>query len=382
MTSQPQGQATYKDAGVDLNAAEEVVKRIANVVSSQEPYSTVRVLEGIGPFAGVVDASFLCGSLQSRSKEPGEVPVLVSGCDGVGTKAVLAAELGMLEHIGIDLVAMCADDVVCLGARPVFFLDYLSLQKVDPAMVEVIVAGILEGCRRAGCVLLGGETAEHPSLAQLGGTGAVPEPRGQEASVGLDMAGFCVGHALASELLGPSRVRQGDVLVGLESPNLRSNGFSLVRALFGAERLALPAWAGESRSLGEVLLEPSVIYTPGILAAMAAGGPGGLHAVCHVTGGGIPGNLVRILPRGTKAVLNAGSWPIPGVFKEIQEAGKIELSEMLAVFNLGLGMVLSCAPRVLDAIRGALGARGYESHVVGEVVGSEGPPEVRIEGRI
>jgi phosphoribosylformylglycinamidine cyclo-ligase len=372
MTSEAQQHASYKDAGVDLDAAEEVVSRIAKVVASKEPSSTVRVLEGIGPFAGAIDASFLCGEGGWQASEPAEVPVLVSGCDGVGTKVLLAAELGMLEHIGIDLVAMCADDVVCLGARPVFFLDYLSFEKLDPQVVEVIVGGIVEGCRRAGCVLLGGETAEHPAHGNA--------KNGSANSPGLDMAGFCVGHAWASELLGPSRVRPGDLLVGLESTNLRSNGFSLVRALFAAERLALPAWAGESRSLGEVLLEPSIIYTPGILAAMAAADPGGLHAVCHVTGGGIPSNLARILPRDTKAVLQADAWPIPRVFQEIQEAGKIGASEMVSVFNLGLGMVLSCAPRVLDAVRGALGARGYQSHVVGKVVPSSGSPEVVIEG--
>jgi phosphoribosylformylglycinamidine cyclo-ligase len=367
MASETQQHASYKDAGVDLDAAEEVVSRIAKVVASKEPSSTVRVLEGIGPFAGAIDASFLCGEAGWQASEPREVPVLVSGCDGVGTKVLLAGELGMLEHIGVDLVAMCADDVVCLGARPIFFLDYLSFEKLDPQVVEVIMGGILEGCRLAGCVLLGGETAEHPA-------------HGSANSPALDMAGFCVGHAWASKLLGPSRVRPGDLLVGLESSNLRSNGFSLVRALFAAERLALPAWAGESRSLGEILLEPSIIYTPGILAAMAAAEPGGLHAVCHVTGGGIPSNLARILPQDTKAVLQADAWPIPRVFQEIQEAGNIEFSEMLTVFNLGLGMVLSCAPRVLDAVRGALGARGYKSHVVGEVVSSSGSPEVQIEG--
>jgi phosphoribosylformylglycinamidine cyclo-ligase len=338
--------ATYAAAGVDLSAGEEAVARIAGLAAA-----TARpgVLSSIGGFGGLFELDL------DRYRHP----VLVSSTDGLGTKPLVAKALGRYGTLGLDLVAMCADDLVCLGAEPLFLLDYVAVGRLDPDRLAELVEGIAAGCRRAGCALLGGETAEHP--------GAMGEDD-------LDVAGFVVGVLEKGSELGAHRVQSGDVLLGLLSPGLRSNGYSLVRRVLleDARRpLGEPAWPGADRSLGEVLLEPSVIYTPGVLGAMAAAG-GALHAAAHITGGGLPGNLPRVLPGDLDAVVVTGSWPRPAIFDVVAEAGGIEEAEMRRVFNLGVGMVLVVEPAGLDAVRRAVAAHGIDSAVIGHLAAGTG----------
>ncbi len=349
------GAATYAGAGVDLSAGDEAVARIRDAVAST---ARPEVLGGIGAFAGLFALD--------RDRFPH--PVLVSSTDGVGTKMLVAQATGRYETIGVDLVAMCVDDVVCAGAEPLFLLDYVAVGKLLPARVESIVGGIAEGCRIAGCALVGGETAEHP--------GAM----GPDA---VDLVGFALGVVEAGRELGPHRVVPGDVLVGLPSPGLRSNGYTLARHVL-IERAGLslegPAWEGAARSLADELLEPSLVYAPAVLAALAAARTG-VHACAHVTGGGIPGNLRRVLPRDTDAVLDPSTWEVPRIFTEIARLGRVSDAEMTRVFNLGLGMILVVAPDAVETVVRAVGAAAACSAVgqvgscpvvVGEVVAGSG----------
>ena len=310
------------------------------------------VLGGIGGFGGL----FKLDTDRYRR------PVLVSSTDGVGTKLAVARAVGRYDTVGIDLVAMCVDDVVCTGAEPLFVLDYLAVGKLDPARVEQVVSGVAEGCRRAGCALLGGETAEHPGVMD-------PDD--------LDVAGFAVGVVEEGEQLGAHLVRPGDVLLGLPSPGLRSNGYSLARHVL-LERASLdlggPAWAGAPHSLADELLRPSEIYTPAVLAAFGAGG---VHACAHVTGGGVSGNLVRVLPPDCDAVVERTSWEVPPIFGEIARLGEVPGDEMERVFNLGLGMVLVVAAEAVDAVTRALADHGCSAVVVGEVRAGSGEVELR-----
>ena len=322
----------YRRAGVDLDAARKAVDLIRGVAAGA---SRPEVVEGIGGFAGLFDI--------------GNGRVLAAATDGVGTKLDLARQLGRLDTIGIDLVAMCANDVVCTGAEPLFFLDYVAVGRLVAEEVAAIVGGIAEGCRRAGCALLGGETAEHPGVGSR-----------------LDLAGFCVGLAARDELLGPSRVRDGDALVALPSTGLHANGFSLVRRLFEDVDLDdAPSWAGGP--LADILLEPTAIYARPVLAAARAGV---VHGAAHVTGGGLVENVPRMLPQGLGAELDREAWEVPPVFKFLAEKGDITEEDMARTFNLGLGMVLAVpnAGEALDALRGA-GAHATE---VGRTVASEG----------
>jgi phosphoribosylformylglycinamidine cyclo-ligase len=262
--------------------------------------------------------------------------------------------------VGIDLVAMCVDDLVCVGAEPLFMLDYIATGKVDPDQVATVVAGVHEGCRRAGCALIGGETAEHAGVM----------PRDE-----LDLAGFAVGVVEQGTQLGSERVRAGDAIIGLASPGLRSNGYTLARhVLLERAGLALgdPAWDGADHTVADELLRPSVIYTPAVLALRAALGDE-LHACAHITGGGIVGNLPRVLPDDLGAVLERSAWEEPRVFAEIQRLGWVVEDEMDRVFNRGLGMALVLdAGRTGDALQVLEGA-GQPAAVVGEVVaGSAG----------
>ena len=337
---------TYADAGVSLEAGDDVVRRIAGVVrATRRP----EVIGDLGGFAGLF--ALPTGRFHQ--------PVLVASTDGVGTKMRLAEATGRYDTVGIDLVAMCADDVVCAGAEPLFLLDYVATGHVDPALVEALVRGVADGCRQAGMALLGGEVAEHP------GEG------------GLDLAGTAVGVAERDALIGPERVRPSDRLIGLASNGLRSNGYSLARrALLQAAGRPLegPAWPGAAHSLVDELLRPSVIYAPAVAAAV---GMGGVHAVAHITGGGIPGNLVRVLAPTCDAVLDRRRWEVPRVFDEVQRAGEIDDQEMAKVFNLGLGMILAVDPERADAVETVLDARGHRSWDVGEVVRGNG--SVRFE---
>jgi phosphoribosylformylglycinamidine cyclo-ligase len=288
--------------------------------------------------------------------------VLVASTDGVGTKLVVARATGRYDTVGLDLVAMCVDDLVCVGAEPLFMLDYIASGKVDPDHVATVVAGVHEGCRQAGCALIGGETAEHAGVM-------APDE--------LDLAGFAVGVVEQGTQLGPERVRPGDVIVGLASQGLRSNGYTLARHVL-LERAGLdlgdPAWAGAAHSVADELLQPSVIYAPAVLAARAAAG-GSLHAGAHITGGGIVGNLPRVLPDGVGAVLDRSAWDEPRIFAEIARLGAVAEGEMDRVFNRGVGMALVLEVGGLDAALAALAGAGQTATVIGEVV--PGSPGVR-----
>lgn len=336
MTVVGSGGATYAAAGVDIAAGDAAVERLRGLV------------QGIGGFGGQFPLDL------------GETPhpVLVASTDGVGTKLVVARDTGRFDTVGIDLVAMCVDDLVCVGAKPLFMLDYIATGKVDPEQVATVVAGVHEGCRQARCALIGGETAEHAGVM---------------GADELDLAGFAVGVVEDGTQLGPERVRPGDVIVGLPSPGLRSNGYTLARhVLLERAGLALsaPAWDGADVTVADELLRPSVIYTPAVLAVRAALGDG-LHACAHITGGGIVGNLPRALPGGLGAALDRSAWTEPRIFTEIEHLGAVDGDEMDRVFNRGLGMALVLGAGHGDAALRALEEAGQPASVVGEVVAGQ-----------
>ena len=339
------GGATYAAAGVSIEAGEAAVEAIKPLVASTR---RPEVLGGIGGFGGLfaLDASAYTA------------PVLVSTTDGVGTKALVASMVDRYDTIGIDLVAMCVDDLVCQGAEPLFFLDYISIGALDPARVSQLVSGVAEGCRQAGCALVGGEMAEHPGVM---------------AADEFDLVGFAVGVVERDRLLTGTGVTPGDVLIGLPSPGLRSNGYSLARhALFdlAGRTVTESAWDDpDAPTLGDELLVPSVIYAPAVRAALDASE---VHAVAHITGGGLPGNLPRVLSADTDAVVDRSSWESPRIFAEVQRAGGISDDEMARVFNLGVGMVLAVASDRVDDAVGALAASGQRPVVIGEVARGDG----------
>ncbi len=334
------GARTYADAGVSIDAGDDVVARIHSAVeSTRRP----EVFGGIGGFAGLFALD------TSKYVEP----VLVASTDGVGTKLEVARLVGHYDTIGVDLVAMLVDDLVCVGAEPLFMLDYVAVGSIDPPQLEGLVAGIAQGCRAANVALLGGETAEH---------GGVMKPDE------LDVAGFALGVVERGEVLGPERVRVGDVLVGLHSPGLRSNGYSLARQVLvtSAASLLEPAFAGAARTLGEELLVPSVIFTPCVLAMRRELGVS-VHAVAHVTGGGIVGNIERLLSGPLDAVIDMESFATPEIFYEIQRRGPVGADEMVRVFNCGLGMVIALDASAAEAAVALARANGVEASVVGGV---------------
>jgi phosphoribosylformylglycinamidine cyclo-ligase len=318
---------TYQAAGVDIAAGEEAVQRIKDKVRS-----TFRP-EVIGDIGGF-------GGLFSFANHRFRHPVLVSSTDGVGTKALIAQAAGRFDTIGVDLVAMCVDDLVCQGAEPLFFLDYIAVGKLDPDHIEQLVEGVAEGCRQAGCALIGGEMAEHPGAMDPGE---------------FDLVGFAVGVVERDQIITGEAVRPGDVIIGLPSPGLRSNGYSLARrVLLDVGELALdgPAYEGAHHTLAEELLVPSVIYAPAVLALQRQVD---VSAVVHVTGGGLAGNLVRVLPKNVDATVEPKSWEEPRIFGEIRRLGQIDDDEMRKVFNLGIGMVCVVpadeAYRAMDILR-------------------------------
>jgi len=341
--------STYREAGVDIDAGEEAVARLAPHAART---ARTGVLGAVGGFGGLFDLA----TLSPRYRDP----LLVSSTDGVGTKALLAAALGRYDTIGYDLVAMCVDDLVCTGAEPLFFLDYLVVGSVDPVQIEQLVKGIADACAEVGAALIGGETAEHP---------------GQMAPGEFDAAGFCVGVVDRPRLL-PQRVEAGNALIGIPSPNLRSNGFSLARSVLlgsgGSADVAL-ALAGEvwdGRTLGDVLLEPSVLYAPAALALCSAVD---VRALAHITGGGMPLKLARVLPSGCDAVVDTSAWEPPRVFAEIQDRGGISDEEMARVFNCGIGMVAVVPESETGTALRVLADAGHGSaRMIGEVTPGRG----------
>jgi phosphoribosylformylglycinamidine cyclo-ligase len=338
---------TYAAAGVDITAGEKAVERIKEHVRS-----TFRpeVIGDIGGFGGLFAVDW------KRYDDP----LLVSSTDGVGTKSLIARLVDRRDTIGIDCVAMSVDDIAAQGAEPLFFLDYISVGRLVPEEIDDLVAGVAEGCRAARCALLGGEMSEHPGLLAPGE---------------FDLVGFAVGVVDRDRVL-PQRVAAGDRIVGIASPGLRCNGYSLARAALlenGGRDVSGPAWAGAHHTLGEELLRPSVIYAPAMARLTR---DVDVHAFAHVTGGGIPDNLARVLPAGCDAVVQRGTWDEPRIFAEIQTAGAVDDDEMEHVFNLGLGMLAVVAAG--DALAAVDSARssGHDAWLVGEIV--EGGGRVRI----
>ena len=341
MTSSRKPPLTYLDAGVDIAAGDRLVDRIRPLAAStQRPGS----LGKIGGFGGLFELP------------PGRfrAPVLVSGTDGVGTKLKLAFEMNRHHTIGIDLVAMCVNDVVVCGAEPLFFLDYFATGGLESAQAEAVIAGIAEGCLQAGAALIGGETAEMPGLYQTGE---------------YDLAGFCVGAVEKDQIIDGNAISDGDLVIGIGSSGLHSNGYSLVHAVLKRSAADLADAFGDS-TLGETLLTPTRIYVPALLNLIQSVP---VHGIAHITGGGIAGNLKRVLPKHCSAELNRATWPQPAIIDWLQQAGDIDDDELLRTFNCGLGMVVVVAPEQASAVLDALNRHGEQSFIVGKIgTGSRG----------
>ena len=342
---------TYRDAGVDIEAGDALVDRIKPLARSTDRKGTMGGLGGFGALFDLKAAGF-------------QDPVLVSSTDGVGTKLRLAIDANHHATVGIDLVAMCVNDLVVQGAEPLFFLDYFATGALDVVQAADVVSGIAEGCRQAGCALVGGETAEMPGMYHKGD---------------YDLAGFSVGAAERGALLPSGDVGPGDVVLGLGASGVHSNGYSLVRRIVEAGNAGLgdPAPFAAGKSLGEALLEPTRIYVKPVLALHRAGL---IKAAAHITGGGLPGNLPRVLPEGTVAVVEATAWPVPPVFGWLARTGGVEPEEMLRVFNCGIGMCLVVEEAKAEAAIAMLREHGETAYRIGRIEAGEGEAEVRMEG--
>ncbi|WP_018654561.1 phosphoribosylformylglycinamidine cyclo-ligase [Actinomadura flavalba] len=334
---------SYEAAGVDIAAGERAVELMkSRVARSRRP----EVVDDASGFAGLFDASALTGYTR---------PLLATSTDGVGTKVDLARRLGIYDTVGHDLVGMVLDDLVVCGAEPLFMTDYIACGKVVPERIADIVGGIADGCALAGAALVGGETAEHPGL--LG-----PDE--------FDIAGAGTGVVEASELLGPERVRPGDVVLALASSGIHSNGYSLVRHILATSDLALESTPADlGRTLGEELLTPTRIYAKDCLALTRAGG---VRAFAHITGGGLAANLARSLPATANAVLRRASWTVPPLFAILAGAGNVPAPEMDKTFNLGVGMAAIVAPETADAALRLLAGRGVPAWALGEITEGTG----------
>ncbi|XXT19123.1 phosphoribosylformylglycinamidine cyclo-ligase [Sorangium sp. So ce269] len=343
---------TYREAGVDIDAGDALVERIKRLA---KPTRTPEVLADVGGFAGLC---LLPGGLSE--------PVLVSGTDGVGTKLKVAFATGVHDTVGIDLVAMCVNDVLTVGARPLFFLDYFATGKLDVDVGEAVVRGIAEGCKQAGCALIGGETAELP---------------GMYADGEYDLAGFSVGVVERSRILDGKRIAAGDAVIGVASSGLHSNGYSLARRVLEKEMgLRMGDRVDElGATVGEALLTPTRIYARAITALLAASGDA-VRGLSHITGGGLPGNLPRVLPDGLGARLDLGSYQRPAVFQVLQRGGPVEEAEMRRTFNLGVGLVAVVEKGAADRAIEALAGSGERAWVLGEVVSvGDVPFEERVQ---
>ena len=333
----------YADAGVSIPLAEQAKQRIRRLAART---FTRGVRGGIGAFAALFQLD------RKRWREP----VLVSSADGVGTKLKIAFAMGAHSTIGADLVNHCVNDILTAGAEPLFFLDYLAMGRMDPDVAEQVVEGMSRACRQAGCALIGGETAEMPGFYAPGE---------------YDLAGFILGAVERSRMLTGEAVRPGDVLLGLPSSGLHTNGYSLARKLvFDVAGLKPDAYVAEVGSqIGAELLKPHRCYWPMLKNAVARGW---LSAMAHITGGGIPGNLPRVMPRGTQAVIELGAWPVPPIFRYLAALGRIERDELLRTFNMGLGMILVVPPRAVRRLEAELKRRREKFYRVGYVARAQG----------
>lgn len=340
MSKQKNGM-TYAQSGVDIDAGNALVERIKPAAKRTQ---RAGVMAGLGGFGGLFD-------LKAAGYSD---PVLVAATDGVGTKLRIAIDTGHVDGVGIDLVAMCVNDLICQGAEPLFFLDYFATGKLDVDSAARIIEGIAAGCAQSGCALIGGETAEMPGMYEGGD---------------FDLAGFAVG-AMERGATLPAAVAAGDVLLGLASSGVHSNGYSLVRRIVDASGLGwddpCPWGAG---TLGAALLTPTTLYVKGAVAAIMGGA---LHGLAHITGGGLTENLPRVLPDGLGAQVDLSAWTLPPVFAWLQEQGGMEQGELLKTFNCGMGMVAVVAPEMLAAARGAFETAGHEVTEIGRIVDGQG----------
>ncbi len=337
---------SYRDAGVDIEAGGELVERIKPAVArTRRP----GVLAGLGGFGALFELPL------DRYREP----VLVSGTDGVGTKLKLAIEAGIHDSIGIDLVAMCVNDIVVTGAEPLFFLDYYATAKLELDIATDVITGIARGCEQAGAALVGGETAEMPGMYNSGD---------------YDLAGFCVGIVEKSRIIDGSQVAVGDALIGITSSGPHSNGYSLIRKILEVSNSQLSETLA-GRTLAQWLLAPTRIYVKPLLSLCDAFN---IHALAHITGGGLTENVPRVLPAGTRAVINTSSWQPSEIFDWLQQQGNVEPQEMYRTFNCGIGMVVCVAQADADGVIAHLKAQGEEARLIGEIEAGDVLPDVRL----
>ncbi|NOU22965.1 MAG: phosphoribosylformylglycinamidine cyclo-ligase [Methyloglobulus sp.] len=340
MSEQNKESLNYKSAGVDIAAGSELVERIKPIAARTR---TAGVLAGLGGF----------GSMFELPLDRYQNPILVSGTDGVGTKLKLAIESGIHNTVGIDLVAMCVNDIIVQGAEPLFFLDYFATGKLDVDTAAAVIEGIGKGCELAGAALVGGETAEMP---------------GMYADGEYDLAGFCVGIVEKSKIIDGSKVKVGDKLIGIASSGPHSNGYSLIRKILEHSKAALPD-PFDGSTLGKVLLEPTKIYVKSLLSLL---GLVPVHGLAHITGGGITENLPRVLPEGISAHINLAAWEFPPIFKWLQQQGKVSQADMLTTFNCGIGMIVIVPSEHEYAALRYLEQSGETGFPIGELVQSEG----------
>ncbi|MFO7160615.1 MAG: phosphoribosylformylglycinamidine cyclo-ligase [[Clostridium] cellulosi] len=331
---------SYKNAGVDVTAGYKAVELMKEHVKRT---NISGVLSGIGGFGGLFELG-----------KGYENPVLVSGTDGVGTKLKIAFLMDKHDTVGIDCVAMCANDIVCSGAKPLFFLDYIACGKNVPERIAKVVSGVAEGCVQAGCALIGGETAEMP--------GFYPEDE-------YDLAGFCVGVVEKDKIIDRTKVKAGDALIGLASSGVHSNGYSLVRKIFGVSETKLKMYVDElSGTLGDTLLTPTKIYVKPVLKLIEKFR---VNGISHITGGGFYENIPRMLPKGLEAVINKGSFDVPPIFELIKRTGNIPERDMFNTFNMGIGMCIAVDADDADAAVELLNAEGEKAYIIGEVASGE-----------
>jgi phosphoribosylformylglycinamidine cyclo-ligase len=337
---------SYRDAGVDIEAGGELVERIKPAVARTHRPG---VLSGLGGF----------GALFELPLDRYRKPVLVSGTDGVGTKLKLAIEAGIHDSIGIDLVAMCVNDIVVTGAEPLFFLDYYATAKLELDVATDVITGIAQGCEQAGAALVGGETAEMPGMYSSGD---------------YDLAGFSVGIVEKSDIIDGSKVAVGDALIGIASSGPHSNGYSLIRKILQLSNSKLTDTLGGS-TLAECLLAPTRIYVKPLLSLCKAFD---IHALAHITGGGLTENVPRVLPAGTRAVINTSMWQPLEIFDWLRQHGNVEAQEMYRTFNCGIGMVVCVAPADAEAVIAHLRAEGEDARLIGEIETGDTQPDVRL----